>query len=452
MTNSEVDVIIVGGSMAGTSLAFNLSRKSQLKIIVIDRSKRELLGKKCCGDIFFGDWEKDHLLTPQEDEIFDTWKDHDLVIHAEDTHGKTRFANGLIVDRLKYTQRLLKEAERNGVKIFANRKVVKPIIENDSIVGVVAINQKTKERETYRAKLIADTSGFAHVVRRNIPEGSFPLLEKKISYMVDGYREILKVDPKIDQRLIMVVSDDLPVGSFFWVVDQARGRVNAGMYIRNNEGEEKKKLPDVFKNILHTQFYTEDQYEVEEASGCPIPSVIPMTNIVGNGFVTFGEAGTQTSPIIGDGIRQGLLTGESISDIIIGAFDKGDLSEKGLWEVNKIVQPNTIKNIIAYFRLMAFKEFGNEGLKLLLKRIPDQIGAFFLTENLSFFEQLTSAFKLREKNILKALLKIQLNTRKLKKIFKKYPNTPENYLKWRDKFLEFIDDCIGSKQSLLVTQ
>ncbi|MFW9988600.1 MAG: NAD(P)/FAD-dependent oxidoreductase [Candidatus Odinarchaeota archaeon] len=450
---SEADVIIVGGSLAGASLAVNLSIKRQLKITIIDRSKREEIGKKCCGDVFSRDWKENHILTPRENEIYGIWKNQYVIIQADDTYAKSPFTDALVVNRLKYNQRLLKDAENNGVKIIPDRKVIRTIIEDDYIVGIVAINQETKEEETFRAKLIADTSGFAHVVRKNIPETKFPRLEKKISYMVDGYREILKVKKDLETYLYMNLPEFLPIGSYFWLMSQGKGRVNAGIYLRNNETKKEKiKIVDTFKKILHKQYYTEDQYEVEDASGCPIPSVIPLTNIVGNGFVTFGDAGTQACPLVGEGNRYALLTGESISEVIIEAFEKGDLSESGLWESNKVVQDITITNIIAYFRLMAFKEFGTEGLKLLLERIPDQIGAFFLNEKLSFFEQLNAAFKLREKNILKALIKIQLTTRKLKKLFKEYPDSPENYSVWREKFLDLVDNFEGSRKTLLVSQ
>ena len=205
MDINELDVLIVGGGAAGASLAFNLCMKSKLKIALIDRAKRDLIGKKTCGNIFFGDWDPNHPLTPREDEIYTIWKDQYLNVHSENTQIKTLFTNGIHADRLKYTQRVLNDAVKHGLKIIAGRKVLRPIIENDTMVGIIARNQETKEEEIYKAKLIADASGFAHVVRRNIPETSFPLLDKKISYMVDGYREILKAERDFEKQLYMIV-------------------------------------------------------------------------------------------------------------------------------------------------------------------------------------------------------------------------------------------------------
>ncbi|MFX1239105.1 MAG: hypothetical protein ACFE8P_15465, partial [Promethearchaeota archaeon] len=240
--------------------------------------------------------------------------------------------------------------------------------------------------------------------------------------------------------LYMCTPDYLPIGSFYWIMGRGKGYINTGIYLRNNEGmKKKKKIADIVRNILHEKFYAEDQYELIDARGSPIPSVIPMTNIVANGFVTFGDAGTQPSPLVGDGIRQSLFTGESISELIINAFEKGDLSEKGLWNANKLVQQNTIKNLVAYLKLEAFREFGTTGLKTMLKRVPEVLGSFFINKDLSFFEQLSAAAKLRGTGLIKALLKIRKHTKTLNKIFSKYPDTPEKYPEWKEAFFDLLD-------------
>ena len=226
------------------------------------------------------------------------------------------------------------------------------------------------------------------------------------------------------------------------------------MYLRNHEdNNEKIKLLDAFKKILHEHFYAKEEYDVIDASGCPIPSIIPLTNIVGNGFVTFGEARAQTSPIIGDGIRQALETGELISEEIIKAFEKDDLSESGLWGINKLVKPLMITNVIAFLRLIAFKEFGNNGLRIMLKKIPEQIGSFFLNKDFSLLEQLNAGLKLRGTGLLGGLLKIQSNTKKVKKIFLKYPQSPVEYPEWKTTFNDFIETLnIPKKIPLIISQ
>ena len=54
MDINELDVLIVGGGAAGASLAFNLCMKSKLKIALIDRAKRDLIGKKPVEIFFLG--------------------------------------------------------------------------------------------------------------------------------------------------------------------------------------------------------------------------------------------------------------------------------------------------------------------------------------------------------------------------------------------------------------
>lgn len=440
MLIEEYDVVIVGGGIAGVSLAYNLSKKSQLKVLVIDRSKREKIGDKCCGDIFFGEWDNNHYLTPRNDEAFTIWEGQKIVIESDSVQGESPFDDGIMTDRLKYTQRVLNDCEKQGVKIVARRKVLKPIIEDNFIIGVIVLNQENGKREIYKSRLVADTSGFSHAVRRNIPKELFPNLDKKIPYMIDGYREIIKIDHDLDDHLHMVVPDYFPIGSFFWVMGRGKGYVNVGIYLRNNEGkQEKRKIQEIVRTILHEQFYKEDQYELLEARGCPIPSVIPMTNLVANGFVTFGDAGTQPSPLVGDGIRQALFTGEAIADVVIKSFENGDLSEKGLWEANKTNIQIAVKNIIAYFKLVAFREFGTEGLKVLLKKVPEILGAFFINKDLSLIEQLSAATKLRGTGMIKTLLKIRSGTKSLQKIFNRYPDTPEEYPEWKETLFDFLE-------------
>jgi len=437
MEKNNYDVIIVGGGPAGVTTALKISSEKNFKIAIIDREKRDKIGDKSCGDALLEAWIPNDIFIPVDGELCQRWKDQSVITGSERVQGKSVFGSGYVVNRHEYNQRLLKLAEDSGVTILSDRKVKDVIIHDDTLVGIKIDNQQTGQVEELMGKVIVDASGWSHVVRKSLPQIKFPLLTTETDYkkMTSGYREILEVDHDLNDHFYMLFLDDLTPGSYFWILGHGEKEVNAGIYIHEGKPFNIKKI---YKRILHEHFFTEHQYKIKDAKGCPIPSTLPLTNVVGNGFVAIGDSAVNVSPMTGEGFGPAIWAAWNIADVLLEALNRNDLSEESLWDINRKIIPLIKSNFVAYFRKMAFQGFGVPGLEICAQRIPDMLGDLFQDKKLPIKTQVKAAFKLHNFELLSALAKIQLNSKKIDKILMHFPDSPNLYLAWRRQLRKLL--------------
>ena len=129
MNKIDFQCIIIGAGPAGARAAYELS-KTQKDILIIDY--RDQLGDKLCTGIIgincadeFG-LDKDLIYHEANSaDIYSPDNNH-YSLHSKDS-------KAMIIDRIKYVQRLTDLAKNNGVKIYKNSRVQSISINNNKV-------------------------------------------------------------------------------------------------------------------------------------------------------------------------------------------------------------------------------------------------------------------------------------------------------------------------------
>ncbi|MFX0095118.1 MAG: NAD(P)/FAD-dependent oxidoreductase, partial [Candidatus Hodarchaeota archaeon] len=196
------DVVVVGAGTGGCATAIALAQKG-IKVALVDRKKKEDIGKKVCGDAtsysYFDRMAKEGCKVdkPKGDEVLQSIEgayiaspNNKTFLPIDMEEGK-----GCIVNRHVFGQRLLHNAEDAGAVVFPETHALDLVIK-DEHPQAVTIRREGK-KEDLRCKVIVDCSGVSTALRRKVVDYSKEELgfEKVIDDrdMVYGYREIRKL-------------------------------------------------------------------------------------------------------------------------------------------------------------------------------------------------------------------------------------------------------------------
>lgn len=157
--------------------------------------------------------------------------------------------------------------------------------------------------------------------------------------MIVAYREILKtVDPHDYQKgIYLVYEPELKMPGYYWIFSRGPKEVNIGLGWKIYEENRGADIRAINRIIRERRF---PNAEVVASGGDQIPARLPLPSCVHNGFITVGDAAALANPLNGEGHGPALISGIHAAKEIIKAIEKGDTSEKGLWDYNKWIWNN----------------------------------------------------------------------------------------------------------------
>ncbi len=466
----DYDIIVAGSGMSG-SLAATMAARKGLKVLLLDRNKREEAGKKTnwgwvCGDAvadshlqFIKSYIDISFDYPELDKKVDG-------VYALSPDLKSKFlfeGKGYVLNRPRFEQKLLDMAIKSGAEYVQEFEVEGPVIENNSVVGVFG-KDANKEHREYRAKVTIDALGIATTLRRRLPENNF--VEKMIdiddiestgryiySFEVD-HEDKLYYDPN---NALIHLNQRMAPGGYGWVFPKNGNRVNIGIGVQKRSLDiRNKKLGKT--DTLHTLM---DEYvksnpviknpvlDNEFNNGKGYWSVAvrrQMESLVFNGYMGAGDSMAMPNPISAGGIGPALVSGILAGKNAAEAIEKNDTSVNGLWGYN----------------LEFNKEYGNktaglEVFRIYLQSLNDDIINYgmknFLTskeaEGLSYGKtpelSLAAKFKFALKgaanvsafsNLLFAIGKMK----EFNALYSRYPSSPKEFDAWKAEVKERMED------------
>ena len=443
---NNYDVIIVGGGTAGASLAYLLA-KENVDVVVIDKKNRENIGYKICGDaIAAHHYKETSIPRPREEHIL--YRVKGLKIFPYDMHYYVTILSrdgGYIVDRARYGEYLISEAEKRGAKIICNVKVTNPIIKNNFFIGVKGVDLKTNDNVNFYGKIIVDASGYPAVLVMKTPESWG--LEKKVDITdkIVGYREIIRFSQPFndDGYLWIHFTDKYAPGGYVWIFPHSRDGYygNVGNGIQAGLGYPNPALLlSKYKSENDSTLFLFNNADVLEKGIWPIPNRRPRGKLVGNGFLAIGDAAIQIDPATSEGIGYGMFAAYIASKHIIKSLEKGDYSMKGLWGyAHEYMTSKYGMNQAKFdvFRYLLQASSDNDKLFAIKHKI--------LTEKelskarnedikVTSLEKLIKVLKgvIHRKLYVIKMLKYTLDKMKIAaKIYSEYPNSPDGYEKWK---------------------
>ncbi|MFX0171185.1 MAG: geranylgeranyl reductase family protein [Candidatus Hodarchaeota archaeon] len=442
---ANYDVIIAGAGTAGSVAAAALASKG-LKVALLDKQSKEKIGVKVCGDATSTDHFKRiasvvKIDPPHGEEIRQKVKG--AWLYSPDREVKLELVEeggtGVIIDRFKLGMRILETAIDYGAELFDSTMVKDPVIEKDQVTGI-KFRGKDKNINNLSANVVIDASGIGAVLRRKLdPNKTFMDLELAPKDVCNCYREVRDVQEEIEspEFIRLIFDQELCPGGYLWEFPRGPYSMNAGLGVMRINKMNPHKQFDLYLD-RKKDFY-EDSHLIHSGAW-RVPLRRPQDNLVWNGFVLIGDAGTQVKPTDGGGIGISIRAAAMAAKTITRALQDDDVSMKGLWDYN-VEFMNTIAPVNAPLALM--KDFIipmpssiiNEVFHKRVLEVKDLLYGNATGEiSGGIFTTLRRAW--RGKRVIGTLLKFRSVLKKMntaRSLYEDYPGSFENFLAWRQK-------------------
>jgi flavin-dependent dehydrogenase len=336
MSKATLDVLIVGGGPAGSTLATFLARKGRA-VLVLERDEfpRFHIGESLLpGSLAV----LDEMGVLPEVEARYIQKLGAVFIDGEtgaesrfsfDQALKTRHHYAFQVPRDDFDDVMLKHAARTGAEVRHGWDVEKLLFEGDQAVGVVA-RDPGGERHEIRARLVVDSTGRdalrAHESRDH---HKLPHLEDTLAVFAQ-FRNVPRTEGKLGGDIRIVLTPRC----WFWLIPFNDGRTSVGATLH---------APEVVKvrgqsTSAATFEALRDAYEPMRRLMAEAEPVFPIRAIAdysyriqsvsGNGWLAAGDASGFIDPLFSTGIHLAIQGARVAFDHIEKALDDNDVSRE----------------------------------------------------------------------------------------------------------------------------
>ncbi|MEM2321092.1 MAG: NAD(P)/FAD-dependent oxidoreductase [Candidatus Bathyarchaeia archaeon] len=435
------DVIVVGAGSAGC-VAAKTAAKAGLSVCLIDYKDAGSIGDKICGDAI-GKHHFDNLglAYPKGDEL-----ERNIVgieVYSPDMETVFKLSGeglyGFIVNRHAFVQRLLREAMDAGAMLLDSMQVIKPIIENGFVKGVIARDRRTDSRRRILGGVTVDASGVSAVIRRELPP------EMGIETVIDRgdevvcYREIRVLENEVDEPEFCKIYLDLNIapGGYYWIFPKKGSKVNVGLGVAA-VGDFPSPREQLYKFVLSRRVF--ENSTLVHGGGGIVPTRRPLDSFVGNGVVIIGDAACNVNPIHGGGIGPSMMAGKIAGEVISNALKDGEPTIKRLWPINvQYMKTYGAKqaglDIFRLFLQSLSNEEINYGMRYKIIKEDDVLKAGLKGDvRLNITDATRRAFMgLGRISLLRKLHRMTRKSKAVKRIYEEYPQSPEDMPEWKLK-------------------
>ncbi len=362
---ADYDVIIAGGGLAGTISAQSISYYSNqnLKILVIDRSPEYLPGRKSIAGWVCGDACSKEAVDFMSERIKVHWTkpeiEHDVKgVMAFSPDKKTSIpfdGDGFMLNRTKLPEIQNERCRKIGIEFEFEINITGLIYDDQQVVGVQGIDNKTKQPFKKTSKIVIDATGVTSMLRNGLKNST--KVEKRIDrrdlestgryimYFEQGQKELSEFDP---DYCIIHLDQDIAPGGYGWVFPKGDNKVNIGLGIeksfldkRNKRLGKKDNVESLMKEYLHRNVaiknakLSEDPEDINNNSGIFQVSVRRQNDcMVSAGYIMVGDSAWMPKPIDAGGIGPAIIAATILGKNVAEALEANDISEANLWKYN----------------------------------------------------------------------------------------------------------------------
>jgi flavin-dependent dehydrogenase len=341
-----------------------------------------------------------------------------------------------LLNRRLFGQWLLGKALDKGAALMDSTQFLEPVIEKGFVTGISVKNSKGKTAEL-KSKVVVDASGFNAVVRHKLPL-EMSIEREVVNEDVEAcYREIrqLKQETENTKYCEIYLNQKVTPGGYMWIFPKGGAKVNVGVGIcmRGKFPNPKKQF---YKHILAKPTF--EGSLLLNGGAWFDPTRRPLDNMVGNGVVIVGDAACLVNPIHGGGIGPSMLSGYYAGQVIAETLEKGNVAQKALWPYNRKYMESYGKKqaSLDVFRMLLITSNDadlNYGMNCKLLTEDDVLKAGMGDDfHLNITETAKRVFRgLKRVRFLNKLRLTVSMMRQVKAHYDTYPDTPENFDKWR---------------------
>ncbi|MEF8881439.1 MAG: geranylgeranyl reductase family protein [Halapricum sp.] len=454
MTGSQYDVVVVGGGTAGAFAAATAAREG-LGVVVLERKSESEAGHIACGDAVKGASTFPDVIDREylRSEAFTNDNIQRALFELPETGEQIEYPfgdqSGAVIDRKRYGEVILEEAERAGAEIHYET-MVQDVIQTDGVVeGVVATRNDSAQR--YEAPVTIDAAGALSILQDKA-DFSAATFDTNVDYsqFCSAYREIVHVDEPVeyDDALVFKPTEEL---GYLWYFPRTSTEINVGLGFQMSE--EPMKLVDTLADDLSTRPPFADA-TVKDKRGAALPTRRPYDSAVAPGFIAAGDAAAHVNPTTGGGIPGAAKAGYWAAEVAADAITEESVDENALWEYNHRVQTDFGKRFAA---MDLYNIFGTaqsiEELTDVVSALPAQQLIDVLGKRGTASMGLAAKLKLAVSTFghwgtLYDAYRVNSMANDLKSIYDEYPNTPDGFDAWqdeRDAFMNRFYDLIDAE-------
>ena len=337
MSAESYDVVVVGGGTGG-AFAAATTATAGLDTVILERKPADAAGHIACGDAIKGtatfpevidlDYLKDESFTNQSvmRAVFENpLTDEDIEIGFR--------GPGAVLDRKRYGEVILEEAERLGSEIHYDTVVQDVTQTADGTVTGVTGTRKG-DAVAYDAEIVIDAAGALSILQEKTDfAGTHFDTNVRYSQFCSAYREVIEVDEPVewDDAIVFKPTDEL---GYLWYFPRTPTRINVGVGFQMDQPE-MQMISAIEADIESRSDLTNPT--VVDKLGAAVPTRRPYDSAVADGYVAVGDAAGHVNPTTGGGIPGAAQSAHWAAKRAIAAIEAGDVSEAALWEYNRDV-------------------------------------------------------------------------------------------------------------------
>jgi geranylgeranyl reductase family protein len=326
----NLDALVIGAGTAGCTAARAVAA-SGARVAIVERSSEEDVGRKACGNAVTGDGLVSmarHMVVPRAEEI--AGRITAATVEVADGGPPVSVCGAAVVlNRLVFGQRLLGDAIAAGAEFFQDCTCLGWSDRDDARIR---LRWRDGDDENVGARVVIDASGYRSVLTRH--GGPFYSADQPARTEVGiAYREIVPLMESLadPDRGAIVIAPEGARDGYGWILPMGDRLANVGLGA---------SLPCAGTGLrgsyarflgAHPELKATDP--IAAGAGL-VPLRRPLASLVGDRFMTVGDAGCQANPLSGGGIAPSVVAGALAGEQAVIALASGDLSTKGLWPYN----------------------------------------------------------------------------------------------------------------------
>lgn len=431
-------MLIAGGGTAGLFSAYRLA-KAGLSVAIIEAKSEDKIGEKVCGDAVGEHHFHNVKLDPPRIGVdavatFDGVR----VFSPSKRSYITAWGKGYALNRKAFGQRLLKMAINAGAELYDSHLVIKPII-NESWVKGLVIRKSNDSVIELECSTVIDATGVVAAVRRKLPSNWWVSEKIPLEDFNAAYRVLARVEKPQDSSLALIYLDlNIAPGGYWWWFPKGEYEVNVGVGVRPGPNAPNPK-EQFNKYIIH--YLKRAEAKIIHEGGGLVPTRRTIPCMVWNGLLVVGDAASTANPIHGGGIGPSLVSSYCATDVLIKVLEEnGETSLDLLWPYHR-----------AYHRAYGAKQASLDVLRMYLQSLSNEDLDFVIEKKIVTDEELSEmgyrgellpTIVSKASRVLRLLTKpsllLELKAVKeymdrARELYENYPRSPSEFEEWRLK-------------------
>lgn len=362
---SDYDVIIAGGGLAGTIVAHSIAKNSnqRLRVLVIDRSPERTPGLKSVSGWICGDAVSKEAVDYMSEHTGVKWTEPEIEhkvkgVMAFSPNRETAIpfdGDGYMLNRQLLPQEQNRRALEMGIEFKFGVNLTGLLYDGNNVTGVEG---RTKSAESYKktARVVVDTTGMTSMLRNQIKNTN--KMERKVDRrdVESTGRHIMYFEDAEDDKTefdqdycIIHLDQDIAPGGYGWVFPKGKNKVNIGLgvektllekrNVRLGKSDNVSMLIDQYvarNRAIKNPKLSTDSHDADNATGNFQVSVRRQNDcLVAGGYIIVGDSAWMPKPLDAGGIGPALIAGAIAGKCVTDAIESNDTSEAGLWKYNK---------------------------------------------------------------------------------------------------------------------